>query len=231
MKLSHRLPESNSWNESNIKLTSPNLKNGLRHANWNKPCGKGWIRRVWTQRCHETATQLNLRPRGANEGNETLVGLSLPPDFHPFYNTHHAVTHRVSRSQCVLGCRGLGQIPGFSLPGRLRRSSRRGGRGWPRSVCRGQSAAPPSTCLSRTTRAPWPARGSRGRKPPPRSSWRRTWGRRSASAGGRSSGWAGGSPSPARWWSWRFAGGGCSLLPWRCSPLTATAERHQSGFK
>lgn len=113
-----------------------------------------------------------------------------------------------SHSQCVLSCQGLGQIQ------------------WRRSGC-GQSAALPPTC---PTRAPWPGRGWRGRKPPPQSSSRRTWGRRSASAGGRSSGWGGGSPSPVRWWSWRFAAGDCSPPPWRCSPLTATVERHRKGL-
>lgn len=78
-----------------------------------------------------------------------------------------------------------------------------------------------STCPSQT-RPPWPARESIGHKPPPRSSSRHTWGRHSASAGGRSSGWAGGSPSPGRWWSWRCGLAGCSLLLLRCLPPTVT---------
>lgn len=80
--------------------------------------------------------------------------------------------------------------------------------------------APRSTCLRRT-RAPSPDRGWTGRRPPLRSSSRRTSGRRSASSAGRSSGWAGGSPSPARWWSSRCGAAGCSLPLWHCSPLTA----------
>lgn len=75
------------------------------------------------------------------------------------------------------------------------------------------------------TPPPWPARGWTGRRPPPRSSSRHIWGRRSASAKGRSSGWAGGTPSPARWWSWICGSAGCNLPLSRCWRPTGTGGR------
>lgn len=126
-------------------------------------------------------------------GDQTFVGLS-PTRFPSISNTPHASIH--SLTVCP-------QLPGpRTNPWVLTSRQMKVQQPWrghsPAASPTAASAVSDSTCRRRTTRAPWPARGSRGRKPPLRSSSRRTWGRRSASAGGRFSGWAGGSLSPAR---------------------------------
>lgn len=164
--------------------------------------------------------KVTLRPLGwTREPNSVGLSSTLQTDRHP---------PKCTRS--VLGCCGLRQFAPWVLPPSGIRCSGRG-EVPPALLCHhSQSPAWIPTC-HRRTRAPWPARGSTGRKPPPRSSSRRTWGRRSASAVGRSSGWAGGSPSPARWWSWRCGLAGCNPRLWRCSPPAVPGEKPQHGVK
>ena len=164
-----------------------------------------------------------------NEGFK-LKSPPLPPSRQTANLPQHVCihTHRHTHTQSVLSCWDIREIPGLAL-GYGHRSAaaverfQPGVATAPSSVSHNRSPPLTSTC-PRQTQTPWPGRGWRGHTPPPRFSSRHTSDHHSASSVGRSSGWAGGSPSPAHWWSWRCGAAGCSLLLWRCSPPVVTGD-------